>query len=120
LPVAMAASAAFQAQMAIAVIGGLVTSTGLTLVMVPAAFTWIDDLERWVSRKIGHRWINSASVEAAGASGTTGAAHETGHSPASASVSSALSATAPAAPAASHARAPPGEALPDTATWGTT
>jgi hypothetical protein len=36
-----------------------VTSTGLTLVMVPATFTWIDDLERWVNRKIGHRWINS-------------------------------------------------------------
>ncbi len=59
LPVALVSSAAFQAQMAVAVIGGLVTSTGLTLVMVPATFTWIDDLERWVSRKIGHRWINS-------------------------------------------------------------
>src|SRR5208282_521005 len=53
LPVAMVASASFQAQMAVAVIGGLVTSTGLTLVMVPAAFTWVDDLERGVSRKIG-------------------------------------------------------------------
>jgi hydrophobe/amphiphile efflux-1 (HAE1) family protein len=90
VPVAMAASASFQAQMAIAVIGGLVTSTGLTLVMVPAAFTWIDDLERWVNRKIGHRWINSASVAAAGASGTTGAA--------------------------SHARDLPDEPLPDAAT----
>jgi Cu/Ag efflux pump CusA len=59
LPVAVVASAGFQAQMAVAVIGGLVTSTGLTLVMVPATFTWIDDLERWVNRKIGHRWINS-------------------------------------------------------------
>ncbi len=120
LPVALAASASFQAQMAIAVIGGLVTSTGLTLVMVPAAFTWIDDLERWVSRKIGHRWINSASVEAAGVSGTTGAAQETGRSPASApasaSVSPALGATAPASPAASHGRALPGEVLPDAAT----
>ena len=60
LPVALGLgrSAAFQAQMAIAVIGGLITSTGLTLVMVPATFTWIDDLERWVGRKIGHGWIN--------------------------------------------------------------
>jgi hypothetical protein len=42
----------FQAQMAVAVIGGLITSTGLTLVIVPAVFTWIDDLERWLGRKV--------------------------------------------------------------------
>jgi hydrophobe/amphiphile efflux-1 (HAE1) family protein len=61
LPVAvgMAGGASFQAQMAIAVIGGLITSTGLTLVMVPAAFTWIDDLERWLGRKMGDRLVNS-------------------------------------------------------------
>jgi len=47
------ATPSFQSQMAIAVIGGLVTSTGLTLVMVPAAFTWMDDLERWLGRKVG-------------------------------------------------------------------
>ncbi len=60
LPVAagIGGSAAFQGQMAIAVIGGLVTSTGLTLVMVPAAFTWIDDLERFLHRKLGRRLIN--------------------------------------------------------------
>ena len=38
----------FRAPMAVAVIGGLVTSTALTLVMVPALFTLIDDLERWI------------------------------------------------------------------------
>jgi hypothetical protein len=61
LPVAfgVAGGAAFQSQMAIAVIGGLVTSTGLTLVMVPAAFTWIDDFERWLGHKVGHRLINA-------------------------------------------------------------
>jgi len=61
LPVAVGVGggAAFQSQMAIAVIGGLVTSTGLTLVMVPAAFTWIDDFERWLGRKIGNRLVNS-------------------------------------------------------------
>jgi hydrophobe/amphiphile efflux-1 (HAE1) family protein len=63
LPVAMVASASLQAQMALAVIGGLITSTGLTLVMVPAVFTWIDDLERWTGRKVGHRWINSSTGE---------------------------------------------------------
>jgi hydrophobe/amphiphile efflux-1 (HAE1) family protein len=64
LPVAigMAGGASFQAQMAIAVIGGLVTSTGLTLVMVPAAFTWVDDFERWLGRKVGHRLVNQAAT----------------------------------------------------------
>ncbi len=84
LPVAVGVSggAAFQSQMAIAVIGGLVTSTGLTLVLVPAAFTWIDDFERWLARKIGHRLVNtdtsSPTAPLAAATGvamtTTGAA----------------------------------------------
>jgi hypothetical protein len=39
--------------MAIAVIGGLVTSTLLTLVIVPAVFTVFDDLERWLAPKAG-------------------------------------------------------------------
>jgi hydrophobe/amphiphile efflux-1 (HAE1) family protein len=41
----------FRAPMAIAVIGGLITSTALTLVIVPAVFTVIDDIERWVAPK---------------------------------------------------------------------
>ena len=44
---------AFRGPMAIAVIGGLLTSTGLTLVVVPAAFTLIDDIERWLGPKFG-------------------------------------------------------------------
>ncbi|MEZ5500113.1 MAG: efflux RND transporter permease subunit [Steroidobacteraceae bacterium] len=39
----------FRSPMAIAVIGGLLTSTALTLVVVPAAFTIIDDFERWLA-----------------------------------------------------------------------
>ena len=54
----MAGNAEFQSQMAIAVIGGLVTSTVLTLVMVPAAFTFMDDIERWLGRIIGRRLVN--------------------------------------------------------------
>jgi hypothetical protein len=49
--------------MAAAVIGGLITSTALTLVMVPAAFTWIDDLERWAGRYFANR-VNQAPVAA--------------------------------------------------------
>jgi HAE1 family hydrophobic/amphiphilic exporter-1 len=39
--------------MAIAVIGGLITSTALTLVIVPAVFTVLDDIERWIAPKAG-------------------------------------------------------------------
>src|SRR3984957_15618124 len=41
----------FRSPMAIAVIGGLITSTMLTLVIVPAVFTLFDDIERWVGPK---------------------------------------------------------------------
>jgi multidrug efflux pump subunit AcrB len=55
LPVAMGwgGDSDFRAPMAIAVIGGLVTSTLLTLVIVPAVFTVIDDVERWIAPKAG-------------------------------------------------------------------
>ena len=43
----------FRAPMAVAVIGGLLTSTCLTLVVVPAVFTLIDDVEQWLAPKVG-------------------------------------------------------------------
>jgi multidrug efflux pump subunit AcrB len=39
----------FRSPMAIAVIGGLATSTFLTLIVVPAVFTLFDDIERWMA-----------------------------------------------------------------------
>ncbi len=55
LPVAigLGGDEAFRGPMAIAVIGGLLASTGLTLVIVPAGFTLIDDIERWLGPKFG-------------------------------------------------------------------
>jgi multidrug efflux pump subunit AcrB len=55
LPVAvgLGGDKAFREPMAIAVIGGLITSTALTLVIVPAAFTFIDDVERWLAPRFG-------------------------------------------------------------------
>ena len=44
------ADPSFRSPMAIAVIGGLVTSTLLSLLVVPAVFTYIDDLEQWLRR----------------------------------------------------------------------
>ena len=42
------ADPSFRSPMAIAVIGGLITSTLLSLLVVPAVFTYIDDLEMWL------------------------------------------------------------------------
>ena len=49
--------------MAIAVIGGLITSTALTLVIVPALFTVIDDIEQWLAPKFG-RMLSSRPAPA--------------------------------------------------------
>ncbi len=40
--------------MGIAVIGGLISSTFLTLVVVPAAHSYIERFEKWVMRIFGH------------------------------------------------------------------
>jgi len=36
----------------VAVIGGLITSTLLSLLVVPVVFTYIDDLEHWFRRVV--------------------------------------------------------------------
>ena len=50
LPIALgfSADASFRMPMAVAVIGGLITSTVLGLMVVPAAYTLVDDVEEWV------------------------------------------------------------------------
>ena len=56
LPIAFgfgAADPSFRSPMSIAVIGGLITSTVLSLLVVPAVFTYIDDLEHWFRRMAG-------------------------------------------------------------------
>ena len=50
----------FRGPMAIAVIGGLITSTMLTLVIVPAVFTLFDDIERWAAPKAGALLVGSS------------------------------------------------------------
>ncbi|WP_018428483.1 efflux RND transporter permease subunit [Hoeflea sp. 108] len=44
------ADAGFRAPMAVAVIGGLITSTLLSLVVVPVVFTFMDDFNSWAGR----------------------------------------------------------------------
>jgi len=57
LPVALGLGAdpSFRAPMAIAVIGGLLTSTFLSLLVIPALFTWVDDLLQWGLRRLARR-----------------------------------------------------------------
>jgi multidrug efflux pump subunit AcrB len=55
----------FRAPMAVAVIGGLLTSTLLTLVIVPAAFTVVDDIERWLGPKVASALASQPSKPAA-------------------------------------------------------
>jgi HAE1 family hydrophobic/amphiphilic exporter-1 len=54
LPIAigMGEGGGFRAPMARAVIGGLITSTLLTLVVVPVAYTYFDDFGGWISSKL--------------------------------------------------------------------
>ena len=47
------ADPSFRSPMAIAVIGGLITSTLLSLLVVPAVFTYVDDVEQWFKRRLG-------------------------------------------------------------------
>jgi multidrug efflux pump subunit AcrB len=44
-------NAEFQQPMAMAVIGGLIASTLLSLVFVPVAFTLVDDIQQWLTPK---------------------------------------------------------------------
>jgi multidrug efflux pump subunit AcrB len=53
LPIALgwgAADTSFRSPMAIAVIGGLITSTVLSLLVIPVVFNYLDDLGQWVTR----------------------------------------------------------------------
>lgn len=57
LPIAfkIGADADFRAPMAIAVVGGLITSTLLSLFYVPVVFTYVDDAKRWLNITFGRK-----------------------------------------------------------------
>ena len=53
LPIAIgygAADPSFRSPMAIAVLGGLITSTFLSLLVIPVVFLFVDDFGQWVVR----------------------------------------------------------------------
>jgi len=55
LPLALALSevSRFRQSMGVAIIGGLITSTLLTLLVVPACFEWADDIRLWLRKLFG-------------------------------------------------------------------
>jgi multidrug efflux pump subunit AcrB len=65
LPLALGWSGdpSFRSPMAVAVIGGLITSTLLSLLVVPAVFTYVDDFEHWMGGKV-RGWRKNASKPA--------------------------------------------------------
>jgi multidrug efflux pump subunit AcrB len=66
LPIALGlhGDTSFRAPMAIVVIGGLILSTILTLVIVPAGYTLADDMERWLAPRLGKLFTGGASAPA--------------------------------------------------------
>jgi hydrophobe/amphiphile efflux-1 (HAE1) family protein len=62
----------FRGPMAIAVIGGLITSTALTLVIVPAVFTVLDDIERWIAPKASRLLADAETNADAGSAAVPG------------------------------------------------
>ncbi len=60
LPIAVgwgASDPSFRSPMAVAVIGGLITSTFLSLLVIPAVYTLVDDVSLWLRRVL---WRQSA------------------------------------------------------------
>ena len=57
LPLALGFSgdSSFRAPMAWAVIGGLITSTLLSLIVIPAAYSLLDDVGKWIGRRVRGR-----------------------------------------------------------------
>jgi multidrug efflux pump subunit AcrB len=75
LPIAigLGTDPSFRAPMAIVVIGGLITSTFLSLLVVPVVFTYVDDMVQWfVRRWHALRGTRPAAEAATGAAAGTG------------------------------------------------
>ncbi|HEX6999739.1 MAG TPA: efflux RND transporter permease subunit [Gammaproteobacteria bacterium] len=70
-PVAMgwAGDPSFRSPMGVAVIGGLVVSTGMSLFIVPALFTVFDDFQQWLQRVVGRSRASASAQPAESAAG---------------------------------------------------
>ncbi len=73
LPIALGLSgdSSFRAPMGVAVIAGLLTSTALSLFVVPAVFTLLDDFQEWIKRQLGRLRDSTDMSNAAPVAGNT-------------------------------------------------
>ena len=74
LPIALGigADAETRAPMAIAVIGGLLSSTVLSLVYVPVVYTFMDDIQRFLARHLGKLLVEQSGAEGRAATAIPG------------------------------------------------
>jgi len=72
LPIALGLGTdpSFRAPMAIVVIGGLITSTFLSLLVIPVLFTYVDDVVQRFGRLFKHKHHHEETPPAAGAAAT--------------------------------------------------
>ncbi|TPL86051.1 efflux RND transporter permease subunit [Mesorhizobium sp. B2-3-12] len=72
LPIALGigADAETRAPMAIAVIGGLISSTVLSLVYVPVVYTFMDDMQRFLGRHLGRLLVERSDADRQAATAT--------------------------------------------------
>jgi multidrug efflux pump subunit AcrB len=66
LPIALGfgTDPSFRAPMAIVVIGGLITSTFLSLLVIPVVFTYVDDMVQWFARRWRRRFPHQQEATA--------------------------------------------------------
>lgn len=65
LPMALALSevSRFRQSMGVAIVGGLLSSTALTLIVVPAFFEWFDDFRLWSRRLLGRPELREIDMQ---------------------------------------------------------
>lgn len=64
LALGLSGDSSFRAPMAWAVIGGLITSTLLSLIVVPAAYTVMDDLGNWIKQRFHGKAVLAGRLDA--------------------------------------------------------
>jgi HAE1 family hydrophobic/amphiphilic exporter-1 len=65
LPMALALSevSRFRQSMGVAIVGGLISSTALTLIVVPAFYEWFDDFRLWTRRLMGRSELREIDIQ---------------------------------------------------------